>query len=186
MSRFVALTSVLALVLVGLTLSARHQAIAQDATPVATESHPIIGTWVWDNDPANPRADVTYGIFHADGSYAETSTFNGTALGAWEATGERSVDVIETFVDIDESPALAPGTAMFLISLQVDSRGETFIGTGAVQVRSPAGEVTFEASDLLFTGTRVKVAPLPDFGTWMAGTPVAGTPIPLRLRADTH
>ena len=173
------LASIITLVLCDvLAADAIPGAIAPEATPLALTTHPIVGTWMWDNNPDNPGADISYAIFHADGSYVETSAFNGTALGAWQATGERSVLLIETFLDIDESPAVAPGTATFLIALTVDERGTTFMGLGAVQVRSPAGEVTFEANRLSFRGKRVTVAPLPEFGAWTAGTPVVGTPTP--------
>ncbi len=56
-------------------------------TPAADRSaHPVVGAWRWDNDPGNP-ADDSYAIFHADGTYVEVTTNAGTAIGAWEATG---------------------------------------------------------------------------------------------------
>jgi hypothetical protein len=170
---------VISLVFLGLVIPGAIQgATAQETMPVAQPVHPIVGTWTWDNNPDAPGTDVSYAIFHADGTYVETTTFNGTALGAWEPIGDRAVILVETFLDTDESPAIAPGTATFLIALTVDERGDVFTGLGAVQVRSPGGEVTFEANRLTFTGRRVVVAPLPDFGAWTAATPAAGTPRP--------
>ena len=145
---------------------------AQDATPAAQANHSIVGTWHWDNDPADP-ADDSYGIFHADGTYLEvTKTTNvGTGIGAWKATGDHSVDVLTIFQDIDPSETFEAGTGTFLLSVTVDETGNALTGTGVLQVRAPDGSVLFEGTDFTFTADRVTVAPLPDFGTPVAGTP---------------
>ncbi len=159
-------------------------AIAQEATPdtaamMTMAAHPIVGTWRWDNDPADP-ADDSYAIFAADGSYLEVTkpTNVGVGIGAWTPTGERTADVITVFQDVDPGEDFEPGTGTFLVSLTVDETGNAFSGTGDLQTRDAAGAVTFEASGWTFTGSRVTVAPLPDFGAWQEGPPLAATPAP--------
>jgi len=102
----------------------------------------------------------------------------GTGVGVWEATGERSADVLFVFQDIDPSAAFAPGTATFLLAVTVDETEDALIGSGALQVRPPDGTLTFEADGFAFTADRVVVAPLPGFGTPAAGTSAAATPAP--------
>ena len=171
-----AIMSVLVVALVGLMAASRGGlgAAAQEATPGALAAHPIVGTWHWPNDPANP-ADDSYGIFFADGSYLEVTKADnvGVGVGAWKATGPRAVDVLTVFQDVDPGPAIEPGTATFLLSLTVDETGNALAGSGDLQTRAPDGTVTFEASGWQFTADRVVAAPLPDFGAWTAATPAA-------------
>ena len=101
----------------------------------------------------------------------------GVRVGAWTPTGERTADLLTIFIDTAASEGFAPGTGTFLTSMTVDETGNAFTGTGDLQVREPDGTVTFEASRWTFTGTRVTVAPLPDFGAWQENTPVPGTPV---------
>ena len=172
------LAAVLALV-GAVTAGLQHRAaVAQDATPASLAGHPIVGTWHWPNDPANP-ADDSYGIFLADGAYLEVTKADnvGVGIGAWQATGPRSVDVVTIFQDVDPGPAIEPGTATFLLSLTVDETGDALSGSGDLQTRAPDGTVTFEASGWEYTADRVAVAPLPEFGAWTAeATPAAATP----------
>ncbi|MDQ3413131.1 MAG: hypothetical protein M3509_13550, partial [Chloroflexota bacterium] len=69
---------------------------APDAAVAQEDAHPLVGTWRWENDPAD-LVDDSFGTFHADATYIEVTANVGTALGAWEATGERSGDVIFVF-----------------------------------------------------------------------------------------
>src|SRR5215213_11767617 len=76
--------------------------VAQEATPSSIATHPLVGTWRWDNDPADP-ADDSYGIFAADGSYLEVTkpTNVGIGIGSWIPTGDRTADVITVYQDVD-------------------------------------------------------------------------------------
>jgi hypothetical protein len=154
--------------------------VAQEATPgakAAMATHPIVGTWRWDNDPADP-ADDSYGIFAADGSYLEVTkpTNVGVGIGSWVPTGDRTADVITIFQDVDPSETFEPGTATFLMAATVDAGGDQLTGTADLQTRDVTGAVTFEASGWTLTASRVTVGPLPDFGAWQESTPVPGTP----------
>ena len=82
-------------------LAVRRTTTAQEATPSAIGNHPIVGAWLVMNpsDPLNTRP----AIFAADGTltvgYVPASDLQpergailqGTAIGVWEPTGERSV-----------------------------------------------------------------------------------------------
>jgi hypothetical protein len=151
--------------------------VAQEATPSSMATHPLVGTWRWDNDPADP-ADDSYGIFAADGSYLEVTKPNnvGVGIGSWVPTGDRTADVITIFQDVDPSETFEPGTATFLMSATVDASGDQFTGIADLQTRDVTGAVTFEASGWTLTASRVTVGPLPDFGAWQESTPMAGTP----------
>ena len=185
MRRVVCVLSVI-IVLIGLVGVGRGSlgVVAQEATPdtsamMAMATHPIVGTWHWDNDPADP-ADDSYGIFAADGSYLEVTKPNnvGVGIGSWVPTGDHTADVITIFQDVDPSETFEPGTATFLMSATVDASGDHFTGTTDLQTRDITGAVTFEASGWTLTASRVTVGPLPDFGAWQESTPMAGTPTP--------
>ena len=62
------------------------------------------------------------------------------------------------------------------MSVTVDERGNDVDAITDLQTRDAKGAVTFEASGWTFTGTRVTVAPLPDFGAWQESTSMTGTP----------
>jgi hypothetical protein len=190
MRRLVVSLSVVAVLLLGVVATLGRGATAQDATPDTSAdadqpdapmmaTHPIVGTWRWDNDPADP-ADDSYGIFAADGSYLEVTkpTNVGIGIGSWIPTGDRTADVITVFQDVDPSETFEPGTATFLMSATVDASGDELAATTDLQTRDVAGAVTFEASGWTLTASRVTVGPLPDFGAWQESTPVAGTPAP--------
>src|SRR4051794_40015732 len=78
---------------------ALRPAAAQDATPVATEGHPLVGTWTvpinGPNAPVGP-ALITYS---ADGIVTQLDPFRGNASGVWEAQGPRSGLITLVFLD---------------------------------------------------------------------------------------
>ena len=190
MRRLVVSLSVVVVLLLGVVATLGRGATAQEATPDTSvdadqpdapliATHPIVGTWHWDNEPAD-SADDSYGIFAADGSYLEVTkpTNVGIGIGTWIPTGDRTADVITIYQDVDPSEVFDGGTATFLMSVTVNESGDALAATTDLQTRDAAGVVTFEASGWTFTGSRVTVAPLPDFGAWQESTPMAGTPAP--------
>src|SRR5829696_3679382 len=135
MRRLIVSLSVVVVLLVGVVAALGRGATAQEATPdtaadvdqpdaPAMATHPIVGTWRWDNDPADP-ADDSYGIFAADGSYLEVTkpTNVGIGIGSWIPTGDRTADVITVYQDVDPTEVYEPGTATFLMSVNVDEGG---------------------------------------------------------------
>jgi hypothetical protein len=96
MHRFVALFSVIAVLLVGLVVTRGEPTTAQEATADAVEAmaaraaHPVVGTWRFVTD-FGEGPTVSYGIFHADGTYIEEAYVDGPMnFGVWEPTGERT------------------------------------------------------------------------------------------------
>ena len=94
MRRLAVLVSVV-VVLAGLMAYARSVpgTAAQDSTPDALASHPVVGLWRFTNGEGEDTFP-SLGIFHADGTYVEdypdASSFS---LGLWRPTGERSAEV---------------------------------------------------------------------------------------------
>ncbi|MFL5759110.1 MAG: hypothetical protein ACJ789_05185 [Thermomicrobiales bacterium] len=161
----------------------RH-ATAQDATPTAMASHPIVGVWnvITANGPAP-------GVFLADGTniIAVPATqagpqgvaFVSTQVGRWEPVSERGIH----FTSIQ---LLSDANGVYTGSVTVDGYpvvsedGQTILddlsqtiatirdATGAIVQQAPA------AGSPPVTGNRMEVG-APNFP---AGTPVAGTPTP--------
>jgi hypothetical protein len=180
MRRLVVALSVIVTVFIGVITTAGRGATAQEATPdtsamMAMATHPIVGAWRWTNDPGDP-IPFTYAIFHADGTYQEVAGHD-TAIGVWHPTGERSVDVIEVFQDIDPfSDAYEPGTVVVRTSMEVDATGDAASGTYSVDVRTLEGAPVFSARDLAGSLTRVTEAFVDSLATPVAGTAMVGTP----------
>lgn len=159
MRRFAASLSVV-VVLLGLGAAAGGGTAAQDATPAAEATHPIVGAWRWQNPPGSP-VEVTYAIFHADGTYQEV-VGQDVGLGAWRLTGDNTADVTNIYEDSDPfDPAFNPGTVIVRQAVAVELRAPD----GSVLAQLPPSGVT--------TGTRIEAGPMPAF----AGPP-AGTPAP--------
>ena len=92
MQRCVTLASVFSLLLLGLLATRGETTTAQEATADAA-SHPIVGTWRYVKD-FGEGPTVSYGTFHADGTYVHEGYVEGPlAFGVWTPTGERSVDL---------------------------------------------------------------------------------------------
>jgi hypothetical protein len=140
-------------------LAVRRTTTAQAATPSAIANHPIVGAWLVMNpsDPLNTRP----AIFAADGTltvgYVPASDLQpergailqGTAIGVWEPTGERSVHL--TYVQ-----ALADPNGAYLGTLTRDAHpdvsedGQSFRDDGTrVQItfRDATNTIVNEASD---------------------------------------
>ena len=144
---------------------------AQDATS-ETAMHPIVGAWGWNNNPDTPDAGTSFAIFHGDGTYIEFDPAVGVGVGAWRATGERTVDLIITFQDNDlDANTFAPGLGTFWMTVDVDAAGNGITAAGELQALDSDGEVLVHLpySGL---GTRMVAEAPAWFGTPMA-TPTA-------------
>ena len=163
--------TIIAVVLVGVTGAARAFAGSiQDGTPApGTAAHPAVGTWRWENDRLHP-GDPSYAVIHADGTYVEYYPGHGVGIGAWEATGDRSISLTIVFQDIDPSPAaVEPGLLTYRLAVVAEAGGNALSATGPYYVQGADGSVIEE---LAFDGaaTRVVVA---DVGPIPVGTPAA-------------
>lgn len=138
-------------------LAASRTTTAQEATPSARANHPIVGAWlVMDpSDPLNARP----AIFAADGtmmvgyvpSYTDPErgvVLQGTAIGVWEPTGERSVHLtyVQALADVNGTYL---GTRTRDAYPEVSDDGQSFRDDGTqvrITVRDAANTIVNEAS----------------------------------------
>lgn len=139
-------------------LAISHSTTAQEATPSAMANHPIVGAWlVMDpSDPLNTRpalfaADGTLTVGYVPASYREPERsvlLQGTAIGVWEPSGERSVHL--TYVQ-----ALSDLNGAYLGTLtrdaypEVSDDGQSFRDDGTqvrITVRDAANTIVNDAS----------------------------------------
>ena len=152
---------VVAVVLLGL-VALGHPArgtVAQDDA-AATAAHPAVGAWLL-SDPAFPDDPPTLVVFHADGTYVQADTED-VGVGAWEATGERSLAV--TFVVQFSDEAGATYAITIRATGEVDAGGDTFTATYTIELTMPDGTSAGEYGPGSVEGTRIAVEPM--------GTPV--------------
>jgi hypothetical protein len=171
-------------------LAVRRTTMAREVTPSAMANHPIVGAWlVMDpGDPPNTRP----AIFAADGTltvaYVASSTdpergvvLQGTAIGVWEPTGERSVHL--TFVQaISDLNGAYLGTLTRDANPEVSEDGQSFRDDGTqvhITVRDAANTIVNEASGGgAEAATRQVHAIRMQIGNpgFLEATPVSGTP----------
>ena len=159
---------------------------AQEATPDALATHPLVGTWA-----AMTPGGVVPQTHHADGSiiaafppnYVDPGlglTFQGPALGQWESTGERSgrFMILQALTD---SAGNYVGTFQLAADIEASEDGQTWSGTDTARViqRDAGNAVIFDEVlpfDAPVTATRIgatiESVILP------VATPMAGTPTP--------
>jgi hypothetical protein len=182
MRRIIMLSVVIALV--GLTGVGRGSlAIAQDATPSAMASHPIVGAW-----NAMTPGGPSLAIFSADGTatFANPPTatdpdrgvvYQSGSVGVWEPTGPRSIHFTATLVVTDANGDLVGYVTNDAYPV-VSEDGRSLLddqAQGTVTIRDAAGAIVQEiatAGAPPVTGFRVGVGS-PGFPE---GTPTAGTP----------
>src|SRR5688500_7137945 len=137
-------------------LAISRSTTAQEATPSAMANHPIVGAWLVMNpsEPLNTRP----AIFAADGTltvgYAPSRTdpargvvLQGTAIGVWEPTGERSIHL--TYVQaISDLNGTYLGTLTRDAYPEVSEDGQSFRDDGTrvhITFRDAANTIVNEA-----------------------------------------
>jgi len=174
-----------------LGLSQVPSVTAQDATPNAMASHPIVGAWMIMN-PGNPP-NASPAIFTADGTFSAAGApssidpqrgvvLGSPVIGVWEPTGERSIHV--TWVQV-----LSDGNGAYLGTFtldgypQVSADGQSWDDEGTqvhFTIRDASNAVTMEAGG----GNGAEPATPPVHAIRMQvgnpgfpeGPPMAGTP----------
>jgi hypothetical protein len=180
MRRFVISLSVVVVLLLGGVAAMERGATAQDATPdttalVAMATHPIVGTWRFVRD-FGEGPTITYGIFHADGTYFQQAYAGGPLnFGAWEPTGERAADMrFRQVYAVDDQLVEAEARYAFT----VDEAGDALEGQGVYVSRfvdDGSLDVSFETAS---PGTHITAAPLVSLETLIAETEPQATPVP--------
>jgi hypothetical protein len=172
-------------------LDRSRPAAAQEATAEARARHPIVGAWLSRN-PTNPPT-ASPASFTADGimtvswapSYIDPqlgAVFQGTAIGTWEPTGERSIRflIVQALSDAD-------GTYLGTFTLEgapvVSEDGLSFVDDGTTAratVRDAEDRITFQAGGgegeaPITPPVHARRITMSDAGFPLA-TPTAGTP----------
>jgi hypothetical protein len=170
MYRITVSLAVVVLLLGGVIATMGRSTVAQDD---AMAQHPLVGAWRLVNEPGTAEENVSYAIFHADGTYTEAHPHGGSGIGAWTPTGESSADLTIIFQNISEDPNVFElGVVTVWQAIEADETGETFTGTGTVKVATPDGTIVF-AGAAITEATRLHAEPVPAMGT-----PAASTPMP--------
>ena len=171
MPRFVPLVSVLAITVLILAVTPVPPSVsAQDATPIASSTHPFVGAWIVDTDVTDAANFPALAVATADGTYIESHPDVGVGVGSWETTGERTVSLTIVFRAPSET-----GTPMGIVTaraaLEVVAEGDVWEAPYTFEAVGPDGAVLF-AGEGQARATRVGTEP-------MAGmaTPIA-TPAP--------
>jgi hypothetical protein len=129
-----------------------------------TSPHPIVGVWRWDKDPAHPNTHISYGVFNADGTYEEITTGAGTAVGMWQATGERTVEVTFVFQDLSEDPAIVdPGIRKIWMRADVKPTGFVVTASYNSDTQTLDGRDLGHRGPFPAQGARVTVDPVVPF-----------------------
>lgn len=164
MTRLFIVMLILAVLAIGGIAQQSSSTFAQADTMPEREAqadHPIVGAWRWDNDLEHPDTQISYGVFHADGTYEEVTTGAGTAVGVWETTGARTADVTYVFQDLSEDPSVVePGATTIRLTADVTSSGTIATATYASAARTLDGTVLDQGSPYDARGTRVTVEPM--------------------------
>ena len=185
MRRISVLVSVAAVVLLGVLAVGRSVGTAaQDAAPGPAAGHPLVGSWLLDTDADDPGNPPSVAAVGADGTYVEVDV-DGAAVGAWEATGERTASLTLVFPIPDGQGGFA-GTGKVRGSIEVDAAGDTLTATATFELVGPDGASQGEFGPIRVTGERIVVEPMGTpvgpiedlFGPPEVGTPEAGTPAP--------
>lgn len=156
----------------GLALATRGLiASAQDSSPVATSfslaGHPLIGAWQWSSPATPPGENDGYAIVDEDGTYVDYNAFTGVGMGLWEATGERTAEVVVTSQKFDRQemfapdyvPALhvlGPEIATLWLTIEVDATGNVLTATSRSEARDATGEIVFTDESYAPTGERLQ------------------------------
>jgi hypothetical protein len=143
--------------------------LGQEATPLPTVGHPLVGTWVVDRVPDESTEPPTLIICTSDGIVFDPL---GATGGAWQATGPRSA--AWTLVGLFDG-----GSAGYLLvrtAVDVDDAGMAYSGTSSITLVNPDGSIqgTFPATP---RANRMPIEPVEAGGTPLAGFPT-WTPSP--------
>jgi hypothetical protein len=180
MRRLIVPLAVVVLLLIGFAVTgANVDTVAQDATPAATEGHPVIGSWLADTDINSPDNNPSLIIFHDDGTFLELEEGMSDGIGAWEATGPNTALLTILFPNVDENGVFT-GHAKVRVAVEVDESGDTFTADYTIEFLGADGSSTGELGPATAMGERIvaeemgePVAPLMEPEGTPTGTPAA-------------
>ena len=153
--------------------------LAQDATPMDTADHPIVGTWVVDTISASDTDSPEIGIFHADGTAVGLGA-NRVAGGSWQPVDDRTVTM--TLMTVSDNAGV--GAYVVVRGTHVlDETGNswtcddcTFTVVSADGTVLDSGTAPASATRLPVQGPEAVGTPLTEVPTWMPAQPMEATP----------
>ncbi len=166
--------TVVILVLVSI-LGISRAGAAQDATPVDTSTHPIIGTWIVDTVTASDTDSPEIGLFLPGGTMIGQGA-NRVAGGSWEVIDDRSV--LLTLVTVSD----ANGVGAYVVVRgvhELDESGNawtcacTFTVVGADGTVLDSGDAPASAVRLPVQGPEAVGTSLSEVPVWMPIQPDA-------------
>jgi hypothetical protein len=159
----------------GLALAARTPIAS--AQEVATEGHPLVGTWFLDNGTGNLTDALDTFIIHADGTYIEANADGTVRLGVWEATGPTTATLTIEAYSRDATGANL-GAIIIRLTIELNPDGNSYTAEGTIELIRPDGSHSGQAGPATGTATRMVVeapsAPVITLDELFAGA--SGTP----------
>ena len=126
-----------------------------ESTEAATAAHPVAGLWCWNLAHMNPPGARSYAIFHADGTFIDANPFLGTGVGLWQATGERTADLLIYYYDAGTD---AGGNRLNVViakgPIEVDEAGQALTLLCTYEVQALNGAVV-DSGAQTETATRI-------------------------------
>jgi hypothetical protein len=162
-----------------------HGVAAQEATPSAMASHPIVGVWLNMNATIPPSPSVS--IFGADGSVVSINPVNykdtergvvyaSDLVGTWEPTGPRSIHLTSISMESD-GDANFTGTFTLDAYPEVSEDGQTWTDDGT-QVKATIRDATNTVVTVLGGGGDQPPITPPVMATRMSPGPLVFPPTP--------
>lgn len=139
----------------GLALRARA-AVAQEATPSATASHALVGTWFLTESSANPTNARDLFTLHGDGTYIEANADGSVRLGAWEPTGPTTANLI-IVADARGEDGADTGGQILRLAITLNPDGQTYTAEGTIEIRSPDGTLSGQVGPIRGAASRLAV-----------------------------
>jgi hypothetical protein len=143
-------------VMLGLLATFGFSTTARQATPVAMDEHPLVGTWLLDTNVDDPENAPEVTIFTADGAYISVDAEGFPNHGVWEASGERSAALTIVSPGLEDEGTFA-GTFMVRAAIEVDETGDAFTARYTGEFVGPDGTGTGEYGPGTATATRITV-----------------------------
>lgn len=144
---------------------------AQDATPT-TEGHPLVGTWVIDNDTATNTGAPPVAVFTSDGTFTDAAA---GFSGVWEPTGPNTAAM--NFLGVIDNQDGFSGYIVVSGPIEVDATGDAWEQTYTVMTVSADGTVMSVSPPTHAHGTRLQIVPEGGMGTPLAEVPT-WVPVP--------
>ena len=137
--------------LVGVIATMDRSTTAQEATPSTMGGHPLVGTWLVDDDADDPANAPEVSVFTADGAYVNVDAEGFPNVGVWKATGARTAAL--TFV-VPAEDAFAD-TLVVRALIEVDETGNATTAQYTIEFVTPDGARSGEYGPGTATSTRI-------------------------------